>query len=63
VHIYHRSGTLLGRITFFPDPKSAFPDLTRYCANFCLVPGGIVMMAEDRIYIAKISEQVKGALL
>lgn len=63
VHIYHKSGTLLGRIVFFPDPSSAFPERSRHCANLCLIPGGIVMMAEDRIYKATLAEGVKGALL
>ncbi|KAL7412308.1 hypothetical protein BDY24DRAFT_392502 [Mrakia frigida] len=63
LHIYHKSGTLVGRIVLFPDPASAFPTLSRHCANFCLVPGGIVMMAEDRIYKVTLASAVKGALL
>ena len=70
--VWNSHGTLIGKILL---PPSSTPDVVpapgkekpehkgRFCANFCFVPGGrMVILAEDRIYLAKLGE-VEGALL
>ncbi|GAA6006464.1 SMP-30/gluconolactonase/LRE family protein [Rhodotorula paludigena] len=69
VSIWNAHGTLLGKILLPPPalpaslPHPRAPK-TRYCANFCLCPGGrVCILAEDRIYVAKLADGVEGSLL
>ncbi|KPV77775.1 uncharacterized protein RHOBADRAFT_51588 [Rhodotorula graminis WP1] len=77
VAIWNQHGTLLGKITLFPSSPAAVvlpsslplaaaaKPKTRYCANFCLCPGGrLCILAEDRVYVARLDEgKVSGSLL
>ncbi|KAG8735464.1 hypothetical protein FRC10_010477 [Ceratobasidium sp. 414] len=63
VHIWNKRGALLGKILLGLDIPSGVPGVPagRGAANLVFVPGGLLMFAEDRIYLAKI--KAKGALL
>ncbi|KAG8718571.1 hypothetical protein FRC09_012462 [Ceratobasidium sp. 395] len=63
VHVWNKYGALLGKIVLGLDIPSSVPGVPagRGAANLVFVPGGLLMFAEDRIYLAKI--KAKGALL
>ncbi|KAG8719994.1 hypothetical protein FRC08_001430 [Ceratobasidium sp. 394] len=63
VHVWSKHGALLGKILLGLDVPSTTPGIPagRGCANMVFVPGGLLMFAEDRMYLAKI--RAKGALL
>ncbi|KAH7337203.1 hypothetical protein B0J17DRAFT_719111 [Rhizoctonia solani] len=63
VHIWNKKGALLGKILLGLDVPSDVPGVPagRGCANLVFVPGGLLMFAEDRMYLARI--KAKGALL
>ncbi|KAG9105936.1 hypothetical protein FRC07_009052 [Ceratobasidium sp. 392] len=63
VHVWNKYGALLGKIVLGLDIPSDVPGVPagRGAANLVFVPGGLLMFAEDRIYLAKI--RAKGALL
>ncbi|KAF8595218.1 calcium-dependent phosphotriesterase [Ceratobasidium sp. AG-I] len=63
VHVWNKNGALLGKIILGLDVPSEVPGVPagRGCANMVFVPGGLLMFAEDRMYLAKI--KAKGALL
>ncbi|GAA5852893.1 hypothetical protein JCM8547_004722 [Rhodosporidiobolus lusitaniae] len=75
VTCWNRYGTLLGKIVLFPSslPSSLLSTglstrseehKVRFCANFNFCPDGkMCILAEDRIYVAGLSKEVKGALL
>ncbi|BGP40946.1 hypothetical protein JCM10449v2_004911 [Rhodotorula kratochvilovae] len=67
VTIWNAQGTHLGTIHL---PPPSLPSLlphpnkprARYCANFCLVPGGkVCILAEDRVYVAKLADTEGGS--
>ncbi|KAB5593172.1 hypothetical protein CTheo_3402 [Ceratobasidium theobromae] len=59
VHVWNKQGALLGKILVGLDIADA--SARGPCANFVFVPGGILIFAEKRMYLAKI--KAKGALL
>ncbi|CAE6457541.1 unnamed protein product [Rhizoctonia solani] len=63
VHVWNKKGALLGKILLGLDVPSDVPGVPtgRGCANLVFIPGGLLMFAEDRMYLAKI--EAKGALL
>lgn len=63
VHVWNKNGALLGKILLGLDIPSDVPGVPagRGAANMVFVPGGLLMFAEDRMYLAKI--KAKGALL
>ncbi|QRV85446.1 SMP-30/gluconolaconase/LRE-like region protein [Ceratobasidium sp. AG-Ba] len=63
VHIWNKNGALMGKILLGLDVPSPNPGVPagRGCANMVFVPGGLLMFAEDRMYLAKL--KAKGALL
>lgn len=63
VHVWNKYGALLGKILLGLDVPAASGSgpAGRGCANLVFVPGGLLMFAEDRMYLAKI--KAKGALL
>ncbi|KAG9121730.1 hypothetical protein FRC07_002189, partial [Ceratobasidium sp. 392] len=63
VHVWNKHGALMGKILLGLDVPSPTPGVPagRGCANMVFVPGGLLMFAEDRMYLAKI--RAKGALL
>ncbi|GAA6057855.1 hypothetical protein JCM3770_002722 [Rhodotorula araucariae] len=69
VTVWSPHGTLLGAI-LLPPPAlpAALPNprapRARYSANFCLCPGGrVCILAEDRVYVARMAEGVCASLL
>ena len=71
VQVFNKHGALIGKIAIFPDSEpAAFPSdhpdhKIRHSANLCFLPGGrLLMLAEDRIYLARLDPNtVKGSLL
>ncbi|CAE6478386.1 unnamed protein product [Rhizoctonia solani] len=62
VHVWNKHGALMGKILLGLDlPASNGVPKGRGCANLVFVPGGLLMFAEDRMYLATI--QARGALL
>ncbi|CUA75536.1 hypothetical protein RSOLAG22IIIB_05934 [Rhizoctonia solani] len=62
VHVWNKHGALVGKILLGLDvPSSKGVPEGRGCANLVFVPGGLLMFAEDKAYLATI--QAKGALL
>ncbi|EUC62959.1 SMP-30/gluconolaconase/LRE-like region protein [Rhizoctonia solani AG-3 Rhs1AP] len=61
VHVWNKHGALMGKILLGLDlPASNGVPKGRGCANLVFVPGGLLMFAEDRMYLATI--QARGAL-
>jgi hypothetical protein len=61
--VWNKHGAPMGKILLGLDVLSSTPGVPagRGCANMVFVPGGLIMLAEDRMYLAKI--KAKGALL
>ncbi|ELU42797.1 SGL domain-containing protein [Rhizoctonia solani AG-1 IA] len=58
--VWNKKGALLGKILLGLDVPSEIPGVPagRGCANMVFVPGGLLMFAEDRMYLARIKAKV-----
>ncbi|KAL5637431.1 hypothetical protein ACGC1H_004004 [Rhizoctonia solani] len=63
VHVWNKRGVLLGKILLGLDKitKASDGPNGKGCSNLVFIPGGLLMFAEERMYLAKI--KAKGALL
>lgn len=59
--VWNKHGTLIGRIVVFPDVEEKNKPYSVANFNFC-PDGKMFINAEDRIFVAQLSRNVKGAL-